>query len=212
MTGIFETARRFRQDEDGSTLVEFAVVLPLFLALFFALVDFGRMGGDFVLADKAMQRAARIAAVRPPVCAGVPSSNARGILPAGTVPPSYGTRCAAGICLDPGIITCTSATGAAGQTTAGEIWQSVSPLLPASTTIDNIRFTYSYDHALNFLGGPYVPTVSVELTGMQFNFVTPLGGLLAIAGGTGAAPAPQLSFPPMRVTLPAEDLDHGTNG
>ena len=54
--------RRFERDENGTTVVELAVVMPLFLLLFFGLIDFGRMAFHYVTAEKAMQVAARVAA------------------------------------------------------------------------------------------------------------------------------------------------------
>lgn len=212
MRGALHIAcRRFRRSEDGTALVEFAIVLPIFLLLFFTLIEFGRLGGEYVMADKATQRAARIAAVRPPVCSGVPTFNARGSVPVGTTPPKYGTACTAGgtVCVSPAAETC---PGVAGNPTVNEIWAAISPMLPPNATEQNLSFSYSYDPALNFLGGPYVPNVSVELTGLTFQFVLPLGGLASIAGSTGPAPLNSLPFPAMRTTLPGEDLDQGDNG
>ncbi|MGB2893980.1 MAG: TadE/TadG family type IV pilus assembly protein, partial [Albidovulum sp.] len=84
MRGLIHILRRFWADESGTTLVELAFVIPLFLLLFFGLIDFGRMGAEFVMADKAMQIASRIAVVRPAACPGVPASTARGATPVGT--------------------------------------------------------------------------------------------------------------------------------
>ena len=58
------------RDESGTTLVELAIVLPVFLLLFLGLIDFGRLGQEYVMAEKAMQLAARTAVVRPAACAG----------------------------------------------------------------------------------------------------------------------------------------------
>lgn len=212
MRGALHIAcRRFLRSQDGTALVEFAIVLPIFLLLFFTLIEFGRLGGEYVMADKAMQRAARIAAVRPPACSGIPTFNARGTVPAGTTPPKYGTACAAGttVCVSPAAALC---TGTPGNPTVDEIWLAVSPMLPPNATEQNLRFGYSYDPALNFLGGPYVPTVTLELTGLTFQFVVPLGPLAALAGSTGSAPPNSLPFPAMQMTLPGEDLDQGDNG
>lgn len=212
MHHIARPLRRFARAEDGTALVEFAVILPLFLLLFFALIDFGRMGGDYTLADKALQRAARIAAVRPPVCSGVPSFNARGTVPSGTTPPKFGTSCTAGstICAAPAAAVC---AGQTGNATFNEIWAAVTPMLAADATPANLQFTYAYDPALNFLGGPYVPVVTVEIIGMNFGFVTPLSGLASLAGATsGAGLTGQVAYPAMRMTLPGEDLALGNDG
>lgn len=200
------------RDDSGATLVELAIVLPVFLLLFFGLIDFGRMGAEYVMADKATQLAARLAAVRPAACVGVPNSNLRGTVPINTVPPRFGTACSAGatICTNPGTITC---TGNIANQTVAEIWAATSGLMPTSATPANLRFSYSYDPKLGFLGGPYVPIVTVEIQNLNFQFATPLGGLAALAGAGGApTPGPTLPFPPMSVSLPAEDLAQGNNG
>lgn len=209
--GINIRLRHFLRSEEGTALVEFAIVLPVFLLLFFTLIEFGRMGGEYVMADKAMQRAVRIAAVRPPACTGVPGFNARGTVPVGTTPPKFGTACSAGgtVCASPAPAVC---TGAAGDPTVDEIWLAISPMLGPNATEQNLSFSYTYDPALNFLGGPYVPTVTVQLTGLSFQFAVPLGPLANLAGASGATPPNSLPFPAMQMTLPGEDLAQGNNG
>ncbi len=205
-------ARPLIRDDSGAALVELAIVLPLFLLLLFGLIDFGRLGFETVMAEKAMDRAARIAATRPAACPGVPNFNLRGTVPANTVPPRFGTSCSSGatICANPGAIVC---TGVATNPTVAEIWTGIAPLMPHGATVSNLRFSYTFDRNLGFLGGPYVPVVTVELQNLSFQFVSPLGGLAALAGATGTsnlgAPRP---FPSMSVSLPAEDLAQGNDG
>ena len=205
---------RFWRDEAGTTLVELAMVIPLFLLLFFALIDFGRMGAEYVMADKAMQRAARIAVTRPPACPGtLPSSNARGT---SLSAPKFGTSCsaAANVCAVPAAMTCIAVAGnPSANPTVAEIWAAISPLLPVSATEANLAFRYDFDPNLGFLGGPYVPMVTVDLVNLQFTFVTPLSGLAALASpGSTFTAGPTLAFPAMSTSLPAEDLAQGTNG
>ena len=50
--------------ERGQTLVEFTLILPLFLVLIFALVDFGRAYYSFLLVTNAAREGARAAAVQ----------------------------------------------------------------------------------------------------------------------------------------------------
>ena len=212
MTGLVEMLRRFWADESGTTLVELALVIPLFLLLFFGLIDFGRMGADYVMADKAMQIATRIAVVRPAACAGVPATNVRGTVPAGTVPPRFGTPCSAGgtVCAAAAAVTC---VGAATNPTANEIWTAIAPLMPLGSSVANLTFRYDFDPDLNFLGGPYVPVVTVELANLNFAFVTPLGSLAALARGTAPGGAAWgVPFPSMSMSLPGEDLNLGENG
>ncbi|MFD1156584.1 TadE/TadG family type IV pilus assembly protein [Roseovarius aestuarii] len=207
-TAVF---RRFRQNEDGATLVEMAFVLPIFLLLFFGMIDFGRMAFHYVTVEKAMYNAARLATVRPPACPGVPVFNARGTTTV-TPPPDFGSSCSAGanICANPGTITC---SGSAANQTASEIWTMVQGAFPNDATIANLSFRYDYDSNLGFLGGPYVPVVTIEVQNLDFNFVSPLGNLAALAGGN-APPGlgADVIFPAMSVSMPGEDLAMGNNG
>lgn len=211
MRRMLHILRRFWRDERGTTLVELAFVLPLFLLLFFGLIDFGRMGGEYVMADKAMQIATRMAVVRPAACPGLLPTNPRGTVPANKVPPRFGTHCATSnwICA----AQSASCTGVLANPTVNEIWTAIAPLMPAGSSAANLSFRYDFDRDLNFLGGPYVPVVTVELTGLNFNFVTPLGGLAALAtGNAGSGISGSVPFPAMSMSLPGEDLNLGIGG
>ncbi len=199
-----DPARRFLQQEAGAGLVEYALVILLFLFLLFAIIDFGRLGFAVVSANKANQIAARIAAVRPPVCPGVPTRNLRGT----DTDATFGTLCraATGVCAMPAEVTC---VGAMGNATAQEILDAVEPLLPPGAGVENLRFRYRSDPNLGFLGGPYVPIVTVEITEVDFRFVSPLGAMAqALSGGPGTFGA-DIRLPGMSVSLPGEDLAHG---
>ena len=199
--------RRFRRTEDGASLVEFSLVVLLFLFLLFAIIDFGRLANAWVGANKATQIAARIAAVRPPVCAGVPAVNSRGTL----TTPNFGSLCraGAGTCENPGDFIC---PGTLASGTASEIFTAVRPLLPPGTQIENLQFAYTYDPNLGFLGGPYVPMVTVELNGVDFVFVSQLGQFIRFLTGNASALGSDLTIPGMSVSLPGEDLAQGTGG
>ncbi len=56
--------RRWRETETGQTLVEFSLILPIFLLLLFALVDFGRGFYTWLLVTNAAREGARAAAVQ----------------------------------------------------------------------------------------------------------------------------------------------------
>lgn len=220
--------RRLARDDRGSVMVEYSVAVALFLALLFVAMDFGRLLYNWNMAEKAMQIAARTAAVRPALddayCGGVtlPTTNARGSVTAGI---RYGAACSSAdnicagqatapvICTPPATITCPP-TGTP-STTEAEIWCRIRKLLPTHATPRNLLVTYRYDPKLNFLGGPYVPVVTVELQDLDFRFVTPIMGLLRATGGavagTNAVPA-NLRFPSMSVSLPGEDLALGDAG
>lgn len=210
MTGhaIRHIVRNFWRDESGASLVEFSLVVTLFLFLLFGIVDFGRIGHAWVSANKATQLAARLAAVRPPACAGVPTRNVRG---GATTPPVFGSLCraASGVCADPGTITC---PGVATNATAQEIFTAVRPLVPPGTTIGQMRYTYAFDPNLGFLGGPYVPMVTVEFTSVNFTFVSQLGAFIRALTGQNSTLGAGISMPGMSVSLPGEDLALGTDG
>lgn len=201
------TLRRFWADENGASLVEFALVITLFLFLLLAIIDFGRIGHAWVGANKATQLAARIAAVRPPACPGVPLTNLRG----GGAAPAFGALCraGAGVCFAAVTATC---TGSATNPTALEIFTAVRPLIPAGTTINQMRYTYAFDANLGFLGGPYVPMVTVEFTTVNFTFISQLGAFVTALTGRNSTLGTPLSMPGMSVSLPGEDLALGTEG
>lgn len=207
----------FLRDERGTTLTEFAIVLGLFLLIFFGLIDFGRWAFHWVAAERALTVAARIAAVRPPACTGVPDTNVRPSTTT-TPPPRFGTSCSvASTCASVAPVSC---TGTLSNPTVAEIYSYIAPALPTGNTEANLRFTYSYDANLGFLGGPYVPIVTVDLQDApnggpkaEFFFFSPLAALVSFAGG--AAPTGLGSSLPMTsisVSLPAEDLNLGTAG
>jgi Flp pilus assembly pilin Flp len=200
--------RRFLRDESGATLVEFAVVVLFFLLLLFAIIDFGRLAHTWAAAQKATQVAARIAAVRPPVCAGVPALNSRGVAGSSI---SFGTLCRAGatVCANPGPAVC---SGVSTNATSAEIFAQIRPLLPAGATVGNLRFTYSFDPNLGFLGGPYVPMVTVDLQGLEFVFVSNLGRMITPITGQQTTLGANLPLPRMSISVPGEDLALGTAG
>ena len=202
------TALSFWADESGASLVEFALVITLFLFLLLGIIDFGRIGHAWVGANKATQLAARIAAVRPPACPGVPSLNVRGS--AGS-PPAFGALCRAGsgVCAVPVTATC---VGTVANPTALEIFTAVRPLIPAGTTIGQMRYSYSFDPNLGFLGGPYVPMVTVEFTSVDFTFISQLGAFVTALTGQRSSLGTPLRLPGMSVSLPGEDLALGMDG
>ena len=53
--------RRFRQNERGAELIEFALVLPLLLAMFAGIVDFGRLFQRLEVTTNAAREGARLA-------------------------------------------------------------------------------------------------------------------------------------------------------
>ena len=223
---LIETkAGHFARDESGTTLVEFAMSISLFLLILFAIMDFARLGYNWVVTEKAMQRAVRIAAVRPPVCAGVPIYHSRD--PGASTTYGAGTNCGTdgGICTQVDV-QCLLSNPDGGSTdaqdTADEMWAALQDLMPEGTNEANILLQYSYDRRLGFIGGPYVPVITAQVVGasngngfdeLPFTFVTPLSSLAATAGASSSGSIPgTIPFPAISVTLPAEDMNQGMNG
>ncbi len=205
----------FLQSSDGTTMVEFAVCIALFLLILFAILDFGRLGYNWVASEKAMQRAVRIASVRPPICAGLPLHHTResgtsAQYPAGTLCSTDG-----GICQQVNRscrLTEADAANPEAGLAATEIFNTIQSLLPQGSTMSNVVLRYNYDRNLGFVGGPYVPVITAELVGdanicgiqdavqgdaeatryplLCFEFITPLSALAATAGATSTNGVP----------------------
>ncbi|WP_171126261.1 MULTISPECIES: TadE/TadG family type IV pilus assembly protein [unclassified Ruegeria] len=225
MRQLAHIARLLCRQERGAALVELAIVIPIFLFLIFGVIDYGRLYWSTTAAQKAMQTAARLATVGPPLCGALPPEHeiASGV----GADTRFGTLCRTGglggICVDetnnlPDPCTLadvpTIYTGASDTQPdyADRIWAEIGPLLPPGSTRDNVQFTYSHDWQLGFLGGPYTPVVTADLVGVDFNFVMPLAGLAALAGGGPAVTSNtpnSISLPAMSTSVPAEDLAVG---
>ena len=224
---VIRMTRRFRDETSGTTLVEFAIAISLCLLILFAILDFARLGYNWVVAEKGMQRAVRIAAVRPPVCDGVPlvhllSPGAVGSFRPGDLCSQGGGICAS-VTVQCRLDEYPTDDGGMAQSTSDEMWAALEPLMPQGSARDNIMLTYAYDPRLGFVGGPYIPLITAEIVPgrdgpncegeLCFTFVTPLSALAATAGAESAGGIPgSIPFPGISVTLPAEDMNHGMNG
>lgn len=227
--------------ERGTTMVELALAIPLFLLLTLGAIDFARFYFHFSASEKALAVAARTAAVRPPVCPNVPTSNGRAdlsTLPGGftAVLPNFGQGCGGTVFDDTGTaisgaticdfdpanaydaggtpapIACDLTETGGATATADEIWGRLGASLPPLATRGNVRISYAFDPAMNFLGGPFVPEVSVSLSGVDFEFLTPVGQLATMAGATVGAFDQSPPFPALRAVATGEDLAAGNDG
>jgi len=68
--------RRRGKGEGGQSLVEFTLVLPIFLLVLFAIIDFGMAFNAWITVTNSAREGARVGAVRPPL--DVPSSPCNG--------------------------------------------------------------------------------------------------------------------------------------
>lgn len=204
---IWSQIKRFKRDETGATLVEFAMVMPVFLLLFFGLIDFSRVGFSYVMAGKATERAVRQAVVRAPLCVGVPETNLRGSN--GDPSLRFGNSCniASDLCQFTATVSCSLDITTPG---GADIWAEVASMMPSNAAPENLQVSYQYDSDLGFLGGPYTPIVTVEIQNLNFEFVTPLGALVTLAGVSGTQTlGDDYAFPSMSASLPAEALFDG---
>lgn len=198
-------AKAFVRDERGGPLAEFALVIGLLFVVAIFIFEISRFYMQVAMAEYATHLAARVASVRPPVCPGVPEVNDR----ATGSTARFGTMCSDPSAPCAAVATQTCA-GVAGEPVVDEVFAIVQPLLPGGATPANLQFRYDQSD-LGFLGGPYVPIVSVSLQNLQHDFILPLGQLFAPwddgAGGAGTVP-----LGPLTATMPGEDLNVGTGG
>ncbi len=198
------------RDERGGPLAQFVLVLGLLFVFAIFVFEVSRFYMRAAMAEYATHLAVRVAAVRPAVCPGVPDTNERA---AGSTA-RFGTMCSdpSAPCAAVATQTC---SGVAGDPVSDEIFGLVQPLLPNGATPANLQFRYeqSDQPRLGFLGGPYVPIVSVSLQNLQHDFILPLGQLFAPwSGGGGGGGTGSVPLGPLTATLPGEDLNVGTGG
>lgn len=130
-------AGRLRKTEAGQALVEFTLILPIFLLLLFAIVDFGRGFYTWVLVTNAAREGARMAAVQ---------SDA--------------------------------------STIDQRIYDSFCDNYPSSCGLDPAKLSISKTNVQGSRGS----AVQIDLS-YNFQFATPIGGILNIvSGGSLAAP------------------------
>lgn len=180
--------RRLRRDERGTTMVEMAIVFPLLLVLTFAILEFGNLTYQWLVAEKATEMGVRFAVTATMVATGVPDC---GVATAAAA----GTPCR----LVAGAIgwqrTCTSGAGGCDATAFGAIVQQMQLVYPRIAA-GNVTVQY-VGTGLGFVGrGSPVPNVTVSLTGLTFDFVV-LNGLLGLG---------RITMPDFRATLTGEDL------
>jgi hypothetical protein len=196
--------RVLARDERGGPLAEFALVIGLLFVLGIFIFEMSRFFMQAAMAEYATHLAVRIAAVRPPVCPGVPEFNER----ATGSTARFGTMCS-----DPSapcaVVAPQTCAGTAGNAMVDEIFGTIQPLLPNGATPANLQFRYD-PTGLGFLGGPYVPMTSVNLQNLQHQFILPIGQLFAPWGGAGGSGAVPLT--PLTAAMPGEDLNVGTGG
>ena len=217
---------RFLQDSEGSTLVEFTLVFPLFMLVAFGTVDFTYMLFEWDMANKAAYIGARTAVVSNPVASGItnPTLTAAQIA-------QLGQTCfivASGAadtnvnCPTTGKIDCTPAASAGPSDSCGSYTfdnTAFTAILTKMQTVfprlrrQNVQISYQ-TNGLGFMGRPSslggLPmdvTVSIRCMTHQFFFLSALMGWAfpALPAGCPAAPAGP-AIPAFATTLPSEDM------
>lgn len=137
-TSVFRRLlRRFRQTETGQALVEFTMILPLFVLLFMGMVEFGRAFHAWLLVTNAAREGARVAAVQSDL-----------------------------------------------STVQNRVFDSFCANYPSQCNLDPSKVTITTANVQGSRGS----MVSVDVT-YQFEFVTPIGGIVNIvSGGNLSAP------------------------
>jgi hypothetical protein len=197
-------------------MVEFSIVVFALLVLTGGMIDMMTAFYQWNSATKAMQLGARLAAVSDPVDTNLKNWN--GLSVAGTTPggafPAFSVTCSgttASCTCTGGAATCTynpaamntivygRALAGGGMTTCGPL-NDRSPAmcdLDRSVKSNNVSITYA-ETGLGFAGNPAgpVPTITLRLTGLKFNFLF-LNGLLGL---------PAITMPAMTTTETGEDM------
>lgn len=204
---------RLRKDQSGASMIEFTIVAFFFLVLTGGVVEFALGWYQWNSASKALQQGVRLASVSDPVSSDLTNITGLGggAVPGDPMPP-FATRVCNGAtqsCSNGGTYSASAMNTIVygrGQTTCGTIGaDGFAGMCDVFDRIQPQNVIITYQHTgLGFVtrpGGP-VPTITVELTGLTYNYAF-LSGLL------GFGP---VTMPPMRTTATGEDLATAVSG
>ena len=207
---------RLGRDQSGAAMVEFTIVVFFFLVLTGGVVEFALGWYQWNSASKALQQGVRLASVSDPVASDLITLDGLGSANPGDPMPSFSYVCngETSSCDSGGYSTSAMNTivYGRGQNTCGtvgpdgfagmcDIFDRIQP--------QNVIITYQHT-GLGFAGRPgaagrpggAVPTITIELTGLTYNYAF-LSGLLGLG---------PITLPPMRTTAVGEDLATTTSG
>lgn len=201
---------KLARDDEGTTTVEFTIVAMLFFMLTFGLVEFGYMFWQYNSAAKAVQVGARIAAVSDPVWSGLSSLTDDDAQVGGAYTEDFTYDVT---CTGAGSGSCSGGSGGSyvlsamqrivnGRDNAcDQIGADGDPgMCDIFDRITLANVTIIYQHTgMGFNGRPGgpVPTITVKLTGLTFEFIG-LGDLLGLG---------PVTMPDFLVTMTGEDLN-----
>lgn len=191
-------------ESDGAAMIEFAAIAGLLIFLTFGIVDFSLAFFQWNAATKAVERGARLAAVSDPVSSDLATYSGLegGGDPGDYPPPSYERVCSGASA------SCTGGTYDANAMNTivfgrgsvacrdGGPYPGMCDIFPQIQP-QNVIIRYS-GTGLGYVARPLgpVPTITVEVTGLTFNFFL-LNGVL------GLSPIP---MPRLHTTMTGEDL------
>ena len=206
MSAMIERIRALGAAADGAVMVEFSIFATLLLTVTCGMVDFSMALYQWNAAAKAVELGARLAAVSDPVASDITtiSGIGGGVNPGDPMP--YFKRVCSGAtqsCSNGGTYSATAMNTLVygrGKTVCGSLASgqlaAMCDVYPGLTG-NNVTITYEQT-GLGFAGKPGgpSPTITVEITGLTFDFVF-LNGLLGLA---------PINMPTMRTTITGEDL------
>lgn len=185
---------RVMQDTRGTTSVEFAIIVTLFLVFMFGIIDFGRVMWLYNSATKATERGARYAVVHNFVAKGLENFDC--LAASG----GNGVSCPESA-IDPNPVICNSlGCNGYGPLDSAAFNNIVSVMQNYSDIIRAENVTIEYRHlGIGLSGNPYgsdiTPLVTIRLSNLVIN--TLASDLLGIASFT---------MPPFKTSLMGEDL------
>lgn len=186
--------RELLRNGQGTSSVEFALVALLLFTFMFGIADAARMMWQWNAAAKAAHWGARFAIVNDPVADGLADIDC--LAAAG----GNGVPCPASTMPNPVVCTQSGCSGGFGNFDSAAFTNIVNEMRRSYDRITAANVRVEYRHVgLGFAGNPYgsdiVPLVTVVLTNMTFNFLTPgLSGLATI------------NMPEFRTAMTAEDM------
>lgn len=192
--------KSFLRDESGTAIIEVTVTFLLFITVLFGVVEFSYAFYQWNAATKAMQLGARYAAVSDPVLTQLPSINGLASKGVNAGDP-YVANAYLVVCTGSNrTCTCTGpecpGTKTYSQGAMDNIVASMDRVFPRIAA-QNVTITYAFT-SLGYAGRPGgpVPTITVQLTGLNFNFI-----LLSAILGRNSIPMPDFA-----TTVTGEDL------
>ncbi len=180
--------------KEGTTTVEFAMIALVLFIVIFGITDFARLLWQWNSVAKATHWGARYAIVNDVVASGLQNFDC--LAAAG----GNGVTCPLSAVSPNPVICSSSGCNGYGPLNAAAFTAIVAAMQRINSRITATNVTVEYRHiGLGFAGNPFgadiAPTVTVKLTGMVFNFLTPMLSTIT-----------SVNLPDFRTTLTGEDL------